>query len=86
MCWERTNHFHAFLRREHARRRRGSTPGLQAQCNGTRSNDQGILSTIGADADLRFSLQYCQVTHEALFLVRVLREPLIYLSSCEVYR
>ena len=44
----------------------------------------GIVVESQADADLRFSLQYCQVTRGALFLVRVLREPLIYLSSCEV--
>jgi hypothetical protein len=56
MCWELTNHCHAFLRREHSCRRRGSIVGLQAPCNGTCGNDQEVPSTICADADLRILL------------------------------
>src|SRR6516165_73771 len=81
MCWEITNHGHAFLRREHAYRRRGSTPGLLVPCNSTRGNNQGVPSTLCADAALRLSPQYGQVTHGAPLLVHGLREPLIHLSS-----
>ena len=61
----------------------GSTPaeGVEAhpdyRCHATVhvAMIREMPSTIGADADLRVFSTYCQVTHGALFLGRVLREP-----------